>query len=404
MGILKILTILCLLAIPVGELGRYILPTVGNAPLVLNDILVGVTVAWWFGVKLEKKEKIQGKLLLPIVLFLAVCILSLLFNSFVLSPPQMFVSSLYILRWGMYAGLYFVIRDFDKEFKTALLYVLLGVGQVVVGIGYLQYFFYYSLRNLYYLGWDEHLYRMFSLFLDPNFAGVFFVLVFILTLFFVIENLQKRKYVAAVLFGIPLLLDLCAVYLTYSRSAFLMLMVSSVAMLILLGKKKFIFVVLGAVFIGLFLSPKSFQTEGTNILRITSSEARIDSAKSAIAIFEKNPILGVGFNAYRYAQNRYGYLIDRYWRETHAGAGTDNSYLFVLATTGIIGFAVYVYLVIRMGQVCLAKGTQKLIRVTVFSSLIGVSVSALFINSFFYIFIMEWLWILLGLMENTSRE
>jgi O-antigen ligase len=119
-------------------------------------------------------------------------------------------------------------------------------------------------------------------------------------------------------------LDIGAIYLTYSRSALLMLVVSLFVFLWFYGMKKYLAGVFVLLLIFLFFSPKSFQTEGTNIFRIASSEARIESAKTAIEIAQKQPLFGVGFNAYRYAQNRYGYLTDKKWGETHAGAGTDN--------------------------------------------------------------------------------
>ena len=63
-------------------------------------------------------------------------------------------------------------------------------GSLIVLLGFIQLMFYPALRNLYYLGWDEHLYRMFSTFLDPNFAGAFFVL---FTLFVIDMSLRYKK-------------------------------------------------------------------------------------------------------------------------------------------------------------------------------------------------------------------
>jgi hypothetical protein len=272
------------------------------------------------------------------------------------------------------------------------------VGQIIIGIGFLQYFLYPSLRNLYYLGWDEHLYRIFSVFLDPNFAGVIFVLIFLLTLGIGIQKYQEKKNMLCYVIFFFAFVDVIAVYLTYSRSALLMLIVSIFFFLWFLGKQKYIAGVFIALLLLLFIAPRSFQTEGTNIFRIASSESRIGSAQTAIEIAQKNIVFGVGFNAYRYAQNRYGYLTNKYWIETHAGAGTDNSYLFVLATTGVVGLAAYFYLLSQM--VTIASKKKDILHVVTLSSLFGIFISSLFINSLFYIFIMEWLWILLGTTEN----
>jgi O-antigen ligase len=404
MGILKIFFTITILLLPLGEFGRYFLPQIGSTPLVVNDVLVGLVVLVWLGKKIVKKGTIQVKLWLPIIAFLGVCCLSLLVNSTRLTIPQLIVSSLYIVRWGIYAGLYFVVADFDNAFRQRILTLLLIAGQIVVSIGFLQFFFYPSLRNLYYLGWDEHLYRMFSVFLDPNFAGVFFVLVFLLTGGVVFKKIKEKKQIAAVVVGIFSVFDLIAVYLTYSRSALLMLLISIVVFLWLYQKKTYIifsFIVL--VFI-LFLSPKSFQTEGTNIFRIASTEARLTSAQDALDIAVKNPLLGVGFNAYRYAQYKYGYISGKYWVISHGGGSTDNSYLFILATTGVVGFLTYLFLIYQVSKVqkiALVKKETKILGIVTIASLIGLLVSAVFTNTLFYIFIMEWVWIVIGLTEST---
>jgi O-antigen ligase len=398
MGILKKLIIVTIVLFPVGEFGRYLFPSFATAPILLNDLLVTVTVMWWIGLKVKEKKLPHAKLRLPIVLFILTALISLIANSLVLSFQQVFISSLYLWRWSMYAGLYCALADIDTHFKKRIVVLLMIVGQIVVGIGFIQYFFYPSLRNLYYLGWDEHLYRIFSVFLDPNFAGVIFVLIFLLTLGIGLQKYHEKKHMLCI--GILFLsfFDIIAVYLTYSRSALLMLIVSIFFFLWFLGKQKYIAGVFMALLLLLFIAPKSFKTEGTNIFRIASSESRIESAKTALEIIQKNPLFGVGFNAYRYAQNRYGYLTNKYWIETHAGAGTDNSYLFVLATTGVVGVTAYIYLLLQM--IRLASQKKDIVHVVTVSSLFGIFVSSLFINSLFYIFIMEWLWILLGTREN----
>lgn len=400
MDVLTIFLFITIAFLPLGELGRYIIPSIGSVPLVINDVLVSFIVTIWVTMKLWKKEKFRGVLSLPIGLFLLAGIISLLVNSTVLSLSQLSISFLYLLRWSIYAALYFVVLDIPKKQQSRLLWVLCISGQVTVGIGFLQYLFYPSLRNLYYLGWDEHLYRMFSVFLDPNFAGVFFVLVFLLTSGILIKTYKEKKYwITFFLMGLAIM-DLIAIYLTYSRSALLMLIFSLFFFLWFYGKQRYIAAVFVILLVLLLISPKSFQTEGTNIFRIASSEARIESAQTAIKISGQNPLFGIGFNAYRYAQNRYGFLNNTFWEETHAGAGTDNSFLFVLATTGIVGISIYFFLLSRM--LSLVRKRRDTIHAIALASFIGIMISSLFINSLFYIFIIEWLWILMGITENNS--
>ena len=182
MGILKKLFIFSLFLFPLGELIRI---NLGNGFVVKPlDITVGILVFLWLGIKIIKKQRIvQTNILLPIALFAASGLFSLIASNLHLSLSEFFISFSYLLRWVVYSGIFFVVNDFDKEFKNKISNLLIIIGSLIVGLGYIQYFFYPSLKGLFYLGWDEHMYRMFSVFFDPNFAGAFFVLYF---LFFVL--------------------------------------------------------------------------------------------------------------------------------------------------------------------------------------------------------------------------
>jgi O-antigen ligase len=279
---------------------------------------------------------------------------------------------------------------------------MLFSGSMVVLPGFVQYFFYPSLRNLYYLGWDEHLYRLFSSFLDPNFVGAFLAIFFIYTVNFTRGYLKKKEKLKILGMGMLSTLTLVALYLTYSRSALIMLIVSVVVYLYLINKKKFIVLILFLVLLSVFILPKSFQTEGTNFLRATSSEARVQTLQESLKVIQKSPVYGIGFNAYRYSENQLGLISGPNWEVSHGGAGSDNSFLFVLATTGVIGFIAYLYLLFKIFSLRnnnLKGGNQ--FRIVLISSLAGLIVNSLFINSLFYVFILEWIWILAAFTESN---
>jgi O-antigen ligase len=295
--------------------------------------------------------------------------------------------------------LYFLFKDFKPKFKTKISYLLLFAGFAVVVGGYVQFFFYPSLRNLYYLGWDEHLYRLFSSFLDPNFVGAFFAVFFLYTISF-LRELKKKISFQFLSIGIVAMLTLGALYLTYSRSALIMLIISLVTYLYLINKKRFIIAIAAGALLLVLILPKSFQTEGTNFLRATSSEARVRTTQEALNVFEKNPLFGVGFNAYRYARNEQG-LNGPGWEISHGGAGTDNSFLFVLATTGAVGFAVYLFLLYKIFLVSRRNLKKNKYALIVLSLLPGLIINSFFINSLFYVLILEWVWILVSFTESS---
>ena len=381
--ILKRIFILVLFFFPFGEILRI---DFGNG-FVLRplDIGVGVLVIFWLLTKHLRKEKIKKKnIFISVLLFTVFGGLSLLINYPTLNVSQFLISLMYLIRWVAYAGTFFIVLDFNENFKKKISIILIVVGSLIVGLGYIQYFFYPSLRNLYYLGWDEHMFRMFSVFLDPNFAGAFFVLFFL----FLVNNYFKKKSIAIALLSI---LTLGAVFLTFSRSALIMLIVSSTLFLILMNRKIWIVFLLAITLLVLAISSRYFNIENINLFRIVSSEARLETARNAISIISKNPIFGVGFNSYRYAQLKYGFRNEANVT-SHADASPDNSFLFVMATTGIVGLIIYLFLWYKI---------LKIASILAISSVAGAFVDSLFINSLFYPFIMLWLWIIIALKENT---
>jgi O-antigen ligase len=399
MGLLKIFSLLFILAFPVAEVGRIQFPN--GVAVSLNDILlIGLILSWVIYIFRNKKNILKSKLFKPIILFSVIAFSSLVFNIVNLSLDRLLISFLYLLRWISYACIYFIFMEFDDKFKLKISYTMLFSGTVIVLLGFVQFFFYPSLRNLYYLGWDEHLYRLFSTFLDPNFVGAFLAIFSIFILSFLPNIFKNKDWIKLTLFSVAALTTIVALYLTYSRSALIMLAVGIVTFLLIAGWKKLILAVIIVMVLSVFILPKSFTTEGTNFLRATSSSARIASVKEVMSVIQKSPVIGVGFNAYRYAMNKQGYN-GKIWQTSHGGAGTDNSFLFVLATTGIIGFAAFVYLIFKIMRLGVLNKKKNQYAVVLISSLAGLMVGSIFVNSLFYVFILEWIWIIAAFTEKN---
>lgn len=390
--------VLLLFAFPLGEFSRWNVDS--QTALTLRDFFVVVISI--IGISLILKRK-QYRLLLhtPISIFILLCVFSLVFNVFTLTFQEFFVSSLYIFRWIFFAGLYPIVSLYkNKDHIVALLF---GGGLITLGIGYIQYFYYPSLRNLYYLGWDEHLRRMFGTFFDPNFFGAFLVLFSIFVLGLLFERSENKVENKPRNMGYILVLGLVlmAIFLTYSRGAYGMLCISLGTFLLVKGYKKIFFVILPllVVLFIVFALISNRSKEGTNLFRTVSTEARFGSAVTAFTIFIKNPLFGVGFDSYRYAQFRYGYLTPKNNPISHSAAGADNSWLFVLATTGIVGFAAYSYLWFYILKKAWRQKNNNIFAPILIASSIGLFANSFFINSLFYASIMLWMWILIGLAE-----
>ena len=258
MRLLKVLFICLLILFPFGEVLRF---DIGNnislKPSDVVAVLLCLTTAYVY----LRNKLFQKSLKWYYFFFPIVSLISLFVNSYWLQTNEFLTSFLYWLRWISYMSIFFAVLIFDTSFRKKIIKFLIIDGLLVLLAGYIQFFFYPSLRDLFYLGWDEHLYRMFSTFLDPNFVGAFFVLylIFIATMLF--HNVQKWERWRIISSILILALALVAIFLTYSRSALLMLVLSGITLFILLNKKKYILYLLGTIVAFIIIISPFFNTD-----------------------------------------------------------------------------------------------------------------------------------------------
>jgi hypothetical protein len=370
---------------PFGNLFRFDLGNgVGLLPM---DVLIGMVFACSMPLHIKHINQLKkDPLMIWGGLFTCIAILSLLFNAVWLPPMHLAISFLYVVRFVSYVNLIWVIQYLPSSDRKTLL-TLLGVsGLVTVLFGVCQFVLYPDLRNLYYAGWDEHLRRLFGTALDPNFTGAIYISFISVFLYLAILYPHARRLIVCIMVGIA-----GAAALTYSRSSALMLITGGSVYAYINGNKKMVLHLVAAVILGIGLVTYNRVGEGSNLLRTASIEARMHEYNQAIHIAQTSPFLGVGFNAYRYAQLRNGFIDFDLWMQDHAGAGVPNSYLFVLATTGLVGLTVY----LRFCYVLL-KQLYKQKHFILLSLCIGLGVHALFENSLFYPYIMFVVFILKG--------
>lgn len=397
MKILKILIILLLIVLPLGELARFtVAKDIAIKPL---DIISGAI--FLTGIVLLIKKKTFLRKFKPLIFFPLIGLTSLFINSFSLQLPQFFVAFLYLFRWISYASLFPVVWMFDKKFKKTIQQFLLIDGFIVVIAGFIQYFFYPDLHGLFHFGWDIHMYRLFSTFLDPNFTGAFLALYALFIVGIIWSYAKVKRYKASLPYILILLATIIAVFLTYSRSALSMFIVGFIIFFILINKKKFILVLLSAVVVFALVISPFFYLENINLFRRNSSVARVDNYSVAFKIFQEHPLFGVGFNRYRYAKDAIGIQSEWTNAPSHADAGVDNSLLFVLATTGVVGFFAYIsmwFTFIKQSYL-LYKKQMDITAIVILASIGGLFINSFFINSLFYPAIMLWMWILLGFIK-----
>ncbi len=244
-------------------------------------------------------------------LFIIIAFVSILVND---------SSTFYLIRLSLYflfyRGLYkFIYIDKLKKIKL-IDKGLLWSGFMVGLFGLIQYLLYPDLRNLIYLGWDPHYYRLFSTFFDPNFSGMILVLT-IFQFIFLLQQYQNRF-----IFYLCFLITVMALFLTRSRSAFLSL-IAGIIILLALGKiSKKLILFISCIFAFFILLPKP-AVDVFDLFRVVTSKARIENWNKSIEIFIQKPVLGFGFGQLRFS---------------------DSSFLYVLINTGLVGILSYLFI------------------------------------------------------------
>lgn len=251
------------------------------------------------------------------------------------------VGGLYLLRLLFYFILFIYLSHKKNIFSQQIhssFFVMLGL---VIVFSLFQYFLYPDLRNIIYMGWDPHLYRMLGTFFDPPIAGAIYVLFFI----FVLLNNKLplvHKYILNSGLGIM-------IFLTYSRITYVAFFITMSLWILRHKGVKYIFLFISVFLIGLFLLPRPFG-ESVNLTRVFSIESRLKDYKEAVEVWQESPVIGVGYNRLRYV--RESYTSDNInFESSHAGASFHSSFLIMLATGGILGLVLFIWVLLQIARI-----------------------------------------------------
>lgn len=314
-----------------------------SATDILLTLALTVSLIWNIGIR---KNLAIPKNFKYLMVFWAVALTSLLFS---LDLSGWF----YLLRFVIYSSVFYLTFHLVKSRILGLNEFLKLIKITFVSlasIGLLQLIIFPDLEVLSPLGFDPHKYRVFSTFLDPNFLGAF--LNFGLA-FMIFELTSKKisgvkKYVCDNKWSIiSVVISGTAIFLTFSRSAYLMFIIMLTIILVAKSIK-----LLGIFFIALVIAflvfpPFSIRIQGA-INVDDSAIARFSSWDKGLTIFQDNPILGVGFNNIRNYSQKENLVILSSVDGGNSGAGIDSSLIFILATTGLVGFISFALLLFKI--------------------------------------------------------
>jgi len=379
------LILLFLILFPFGQIIRLNLYFFGTRiPVHPLDLVAGASLFYLIG-KLKKPEIFR-----QIAAFLFAAVFSYFFSLVIFNSGRFYMGGLYLLRLLAYTCLFllvFKVVSKKKKLKEVLFNSLILVSIATAIFGWIQYFLYPDITTFVIWGWDDHLYRLLGTFLDPGFTSIILVFGFLLSLVKYLKTKNNRLIFLLAFF-------LLTIAFTYARSGYLALLLGTAIVFWLKRGMKLVLPVVLVFLLIIFLLPRP-GGEGVKLERLHSVYSRFENYSETIEIFKISPLFGVGYNNLCLARQKYLGTADF---SSHACSGSDSSLLFVLATTGVVGFLIFANLIFES-----VKNVDRSIYGQAFLACLGaLLLHSFFVNSLFYPWVMGFMGILLSLSLKTS--
>jgi putative inorganic carbon (HCO3(-)) transporter len=388
----------------IANLGRIPVISTGDreAPVAVNEIFLGVVLMVGFIGAIRARSLRVDSVALTAALFAAVGGISAVWTAqqYGLTLFELAVSLAYLARWVFYALLYVTLRAaiapsgavslWRAVEQMLIVFAAFGIFQAAFLPGFAQ-IVYPDSRD--YVDWDPQGHRLVSTVLEPNIAGAMLMIGVLVQLALISTGAPARNWRLLVMF--------VALALTLSRSSALGLMAGIAVIFAARGlSRRLLKIGAGIAVLFVVALPKFLELAMTygkfNVGLDTSAGARVFSWLRALQVFADHPILGVGFNTYGYMAERYGWV-----RLGAAAYGSDGGLLFIAAMTGVIGLAIYCFMLWLILSRCRsvwrdasAPEEHRGLAIGTAASTVAVVVHSVFVNSILTTFVMEILWVL----------
>jgi len=373
----------------------------------IDLIIFSLFWLWIFWHLANKKKFLLPSKLSSTKILMGAFLISILLNFGRFGISSSVIGFFYFARWFFYFGIYLLIFDLVKQktdiskIKPGKVFLILGATLSLTGLA--QYLFLPDTRFLLSAGWDEHYFRIIGSFLDPNFMGI--ILVFLIqgiVVDYLFSPFEFKKRPEDWLKTGTLISRTVAFMLTYSRSSYLAFLSGIFIVFLFLKKPRLIFWLLFWFCLSLFFLPRP-GGEGVKLERTASVNQRIISWKQALTVWKQSPVFGVGFNNYRYAAINNLNLKNEQFQLSHSGAGVENSFLLVLATSGVLGLAAFLYFW-KSFLIKIFNFKSPQAKLLCLSWTISALINCQFLNSLFYPWVMVWLFFWLGYFSGLEKN
>jgi O-antigen ligase len=365
-----------------------------NAAGIINVGVVLLTIFYFLILK-RGRFRVNKSLVLPYALYLLWGAFSLAFSADRNSGVRFFVAL------ANPFAVYLLLSDVVKTKRQAqrCMWIIILATLIPLAVGLYQATA--GGRSYAVLGYSYN--RINATFAHPATYGMFliFTVAPLLALYFETKKLETK-----VLWTALLLLMMISALLTYIRIAWIALL--SAVTIILSRKNRFLLAVVLVAVVVLALSVPSLRTRIGSVLtqdtKLTMSQDpstrfRVLAWNLALELFAQRPILGAGMGSYFPASAQL----------FSEATSPHNEYLRVLAETGVVGLALFVWVlfaIVRFSQKAYRSLTDPFFRSLALGAL-GASVAFVVLcvtdNPLVYHSVSIYFWALLALVESGRR-
>lgn len=398
----------------VANLGRIPVFSTGDreAPVLVNDLSVAAFVAVGVVIAITRRSFRLDRVGLVALAFAAVGAASALIsgNRVGLTSFEILVSLAYLGRWLVYLAIYLVMvnvvrpRDVSAVWGTLESTVL-----AIAGFGIVQAIFLPGFAQLVYtesrpyLDWDPQGHRLVSTILEPNIAGAMLMSILLVELAQISVGARVSRWKPLLLFA--------ALVLTLSRSSLLGLALGIGVIVTVYGIPKRLLRVAAAAFVVALAALPKLVTLAAAYDKLglsdASAMARLAAWGMGLRVFLDHSWIGVGFNT-------YGFIVEREYGVPRLGVAnysTDGGLLFAAVMTGVVGIALLLWMFIVIYRRCasvwrakVASAEHRGIAIGTTASIVAIAAHSVFVNSLFTTFVMEIMWVMVGLTFAIAHD
>lgn len=246
-------------------------------------------------------------------------------------------------RFASYICLFFVIKYgiSDNKFYKNMINIYLCISAALSIFGIYQFFTGADLQNKFRYKYSYNVdVKVASTLTNPNNFGAYLILcVFPIFMLCVYEKSKRKKIIYIALD----LLILINIILTFSRNAFLGIILGIIVLTIIYSRKLLYIFVPGGI-IAAFIPQVRIR-----LLQIgdsTQNESRIKLWKTALKMFKEHLLFGVGNGNYITLYAKYVAKYSDLQYNSYSYSASHNSYLKVMAELGLVGIVLFILTII----------------------------------------------------------